>query len=90
MVYRKSKFGEFLGCSGYPACKNIIPIAKEVGKACPECGKPLVYKNSAKGRQFISCSGYPECKFASAYEPTGKNCPKCGKYPLKSVTRKKS
>lgn len=87
MVYRKSKFGEFLGCSGYPACKNIISIAKEVGKACPECGKPLVYKNSAKGRQFISCSGYPECKFASAYEPTGKNCPKCGKYLVYKKSR---
>lgn len=87
MVYRKSKYGEFLGCSGYPTCKNIISINKEVGRACPECGKPLVYKKSAKGRQFISCSGYPECKFASAYEPTGKNCPKCGKYLVYKMSR---
>lgn len=87
MVYRKSKFGEFLGCSGYPACKNIISIPKEVGKVCPECGKPLVYKNSSKGRQFISCSGYPECKFASAFEPTGKSCPKCGKYLVYKKSR---
>ncbi|MCR5693474.1 MAG: type I DNA topoisomerase [Clostridia bacterium] len=87
MVYRKSKFGEFLGCSGYPSCKNIISIPKEVGKVCPECGKPLVYKKSAKGRQFISCSGYPECKFASTFEPTGKNCPKCGKYLVYKTRR---
>ncbi len=81
LVYRKSRFGEFLGCSGYPECKFIKSIQKEVtGRTCPECGRQLVYKKSAKGRQFISCSGYPECKFSSSYEPTGKMCPQCGKY----------
>ena len=81
LVYRKSRYGEFLGCSGYPECKFIKSIQKEVtGRTCPECGRQLVYKKSAKGRQFISCSGYPECKFSSSYEPTGKMCPQCGKY----------
>jgi DNA topoisomerase-1 len=28
MVVRKGRFGEFLGCSGYPACKNIKKLAK--------------------------------------------------------------
>ena len=31
------------------------------GEACPNCGKPLIYKNGRNGK-FIACSGYPECK----------------------------
>jgi len=31
------------------------------GEACPNCGRPLIYKNGRNGK-FIACSGYPECK----------------------------
>jgi DNA topoisomerase-1 len=31
------------------------------GEACPNCGKPMIYKNGRNGK-FIACSGYPECK----------------------------
>jgi DNA topoisomerase-1 len=31
------------------------------GEACPNCGKPLIFKNGRNGK-FIACSGYPECK----------------------------
>jgi len=31
------------------------------GEACPNCGKPLIYKNGRNGK-FIACSGYPACK----------------------------
>ncbi|MBP1588542.1 MAG: type I DNA topoisomerase [Clostridia bacterium] len=82
LVYRKSRYGEFLGCPGYPHCKYIKPIADEVGKNCPQCGKPLVYKKSSKGRKFISCSGYPDCKFTSLYVPTGELCPQCGSHMI--------
>ena len=80
LVYRKSRYGEFLGCPGYPSCKYIKPIVDQVGKNCPQCGKPLVYKKSSKGRKFISCSGYPDCRFTSLYVPTGELCPECGSY----------
>jgi len=31
------------------------------GEACPNCGKPLIFKNGRNGK-FIACSGYPACK----------------------------
>ena len=31
---------------------------------CPNCGKPMVLRNSKTGSQFLGCSGYPECKTA--------------------------
>ncbi|HXW76767.1 MAG TPA: type I DNA topoisomerase [Candidatus Eremiobacteraceae bacterium] len=34
---------------------------KPTGEACPNCGRPLVFKNGRNGK-FIACSGYPECK----------------------------
>ena len=80
LVYRKSRYGEFLGCPGYPQCRYIKPLVEQVGKNCPQCGRPLIYKKSSKGRKFISCSGYPECKFTSLYVPTGELCPKCGSF----------
>lgn len=41
-------------------------VAEEVGEACPECGKPLVYRHNRKGEKFIACSGFsskPSCKY---------------------------
>jgi len=34
---------------------------KEDVPACPECGKPMKKRNSARG-EFWGCTGYPECK----------------------------
>jgi DNA topoisomerase-1 len=31
------------------------------GESCPNCGKPLIFKNGRNGK-FIACSGYPACK----------------------------
>ena len=36
MVYKQSRFGRFIGCSGYPECKNIKKIT--LGIACPQEG----------------------------------------------------
>jgi len=37
-------------------------IIEETGENCPECGKPLVKRDSKFGK-FVACSGYPECKY---------------------------
>ncbi|MGI9535109.1 MAG: topoisomerase DNA-binding C4 zinc finger domain-containing protein [Thermodesulfobacteriota bacterium] len=29
MVVRQSRYGKFLGCSGYPECKTIVKLNKE-------------------------------------------------------------
>ena len=69
MVIRWSRTGKFLGCSGFPACKNTIaldadgkPIEPEKsGEVCGKCGKDMIIK-FYKGIKFLACSGYPECK----------------------------
>ena len=45
MVIRTGKFGEFLACSNYPTCKNVVSMnkPKEVSK-CPKCGKTTYCK----------------------------------------------
>jgi len=71
MVYRWTKTGRFLACSGYPECTNAMsvdeegkPVKNEVRMtehACPKCGKPMAFRQSKYG-PFLGCSGYPECK----------------------------
>ncbi len=78
MVIRHGRFGEFLACSGFPDCKNTKPIVNEIGVDCPECGKPLVQRRSARGRVFYGCSGYPDCIVSYWKKPSGKRCPDCG------------
>ena len=79
MVIRTGKFGEFMACSNFPACKNIQPIVKDCG-VCPKCGKPAVEKRSKKGTIFYGCSDYPTCDFVSWEMPLKDKCPKCGSY----------
>lgn len=45
-------------------------VAKEIGRNCPECEKPLVERFSRFGK-FISCSGYPSCKYSEKIAPEG-------------------
>ena len=67
------------------AKENMPEIPKAapepVGRDCPDCGRPLVYRVGRFGK-FISCSGYPECKYTEKMqkpvEKIGVACPKCG------------
>jgi DNA topoisomerase I len=81
MLLRWGKFGKFLGCSGYPECKNIQPLEKpaDIGVKCPECKEGnLKERKSRWGKFFYGCDRYPECKFASWDKPLPTPCPKCG------------
>lgn len=49
------------------AWANAEKVIEMVWKACPECGKDLVYKYS-KSWKFIWCSWYPECKYIERTE----------------------
>ncbi|MBE3582914.1 MAG: type I DNA topoisomerase [Limnochordaceae bacterium] len=77
MVIKHGRFGKFLACPGYPECRNTKPLLKEIGVACPRCGRPLVERRSRQGRLFYGCSGYPKCDFTSWERPVGR-CPRCG------------
>jgi DNA topoisomerase-1 len=88
MALKRSRFGVFLGCTGYPDCKNIRKIGpqaappKDTGVQCPECKQgTILEKKSRRGKIFFSCSRYPDCKFALWNKPVATPCPKCA-YPL--------
>jgi len=75
MVIKTGRFGKFLGCSGFPECKNIKNLGQTKEKdeelkaleekykdeVCPNCGAPMTVKNGRFG-PFLSCSKYPKCK----------------------------
>ena len=78
MVIRTGRFGRFMACSDYPACKTTKAIS--IGVACPEqgCNGMLVEKRTKKGKPFYSCSNYPNCKYAIWDKPIPEKCPECG------------
>ena len=41
---------------------NLQKEAEPVGRECPLCGNPLVYREGRYGR-FIGCSTFPTCRF---------------------------
>lgn len=73
MVIKKSRFGPFLGCSGYPECTNTrrigrdgkpAPLPEPTGVTCPKCGEGELLRRRGKfGRPFYGCSRYPKCDY---------------------------
>ncbi len=71
MAVKRGRYGQFLGCSGYPECKNIKKMGKDgqaatqepeiSDVACDQCGKPMAIKRGRFGK-FLGCTGYPDCK----------------------------
>jgi DNA topoisomerase-1 len=80
MVPKRGRFGTFLGCSGYPECKNIVRATKDgqpgvpaaplelSDVVCEKCGKPMAVKRGRFGK-FLGCTGYPECRTIMKYKP---------------------
>ncbi len=79
LLIRESRYGEFLGCSGYPECKTIISKQNDIGIKCPnpDCDGEIVVKKSKRGKTFYGCSNYPDCTFVTWDRPINRNCPKC-------------
>ena len=82
MVKRVSKYGEFLACSNYPACKNIHSVVNVVG-VCPKCHGEVIERKSKTGKIFYGCNSYPKCDFISWERPVEEKCPKCSSYMTK-------
>jgi DNA topoisomerase-1 len=94
MVRRRSRFGEFLGCSGYPECDGIkrAKAAEPIhtGVTCPECKEgELLERRSRRGKVFFGCGRYPKCKFASWDRVVPQPCPDCGStYLVEKVSKR--
>ncbi|MCL2696020.1 MAG: type I DNA topoisomerase [Clostridiales bacterium] len=78
MVYKFGRFGKFLACPGYPACRNTKAIVEKIGVPCPKCGAEILKKKSKRGKAFYGCEAYPNCDFVSWDKPVAQKCPDCG------------
>ena len=91
MVYKTGRFGKFLACPNYPACKNTKALDKDgnivkeetvkpvelAGFACEVCGADMVVRRGRYGT-FFACSNYPKCTFTKQKTvETGASCPRC-------------
>jgi len=77
MVVKKGKFGKFLSCARFPACKGMKKMT--TGVRCPKCKEGDVRElKSKKGRIFYGCSRFPKCDFVSWDKPLAETCPNCG------------
>ena len=79
MVIKIGPYGKFLGCSGFPECKNTKRIVNETGGFCPKCGGRMLAKKSKKGKPFFGCENYKDCNYMTWDTPIPEKCPKCGK-----------
>ncbi len=69
MIFRWSRRGRFIGCSGFPDCKNTMAIDEDgnvvemekTDEVCEKCEKPMMVRSGRNGK-FLGCTGYPECR----------------------------
>ena len=76
-IIKSRKGEEFIGCSGYPKCRNTFSLFSTVGieptdKKCEECGLPVI--STSKGKYF-SCID-TKCKSNEKRYIVGE-CPSC-------------
>jgi DNA topoisomerase-1 len=71
---RRSKYGAFIACSGYPTCKYVQQ--KKAPFKCPHCASDIVQR-TWRGGKFWGCSQYPTCRFAIFGDIQETPCPQC-------------
>ncbi|RMH00510.1 MAG: type I DNA topoisomerase, partial [Chloroflexi bacterium] len=77
LVYREGRYGRFIGCSNFPACRYTEQILVKTGVTCPKCGGDLVEKRTRRGRVFYGCANYPECDWTNWKRPLPQPCHIC-------------
>jgi len=78
LVIKQGRYGKFVGCASYPACRFTRPLIVKIGVACPRDGGDLAERRTRRGRIFYGCANYPECDFTSWKRPLPQPCPRCG------------
>jgi DNA topoisomerase-1 len=87
LLIRLGKNGAFLGCSGFPECRNtkeferdenghVTPSETESPGKCPQCESELQVRSGKFGK-FIACTSYPKCSFTRPYTRV-ERCPVVG------------
>ncbi|MCM1335965.1 MAG: type I DNA topoisomerase [Bacteroides sp.] len=88
MLIKIGPYGKFLGCEGFPDCKNTKKIVNETGGKCPKCGSRMLAKKSRKGKPFFGCEDYKNCGYMTWDTPIADLCPRCGATLFKKVGKK--
>lgn len=88
MVVKQGRYGNFLACPGFPACRNTKPILKEAGVNCPKCQSAVVERRTKRGKIFFGCSSYPKCDYTTWDTPLKDTCPECGSFKVRHNFRK--
>jgi DNA topoisomerase-1 len=78
LIVRWGRFGKFIGCSTFPACRYTEPWLERIGVVCPEDGGEIVERKTKRGKTFYGCANYPNCQFTSWKRPLPDPCPHCG------------
>src|SRR5215216_5395145 len=77
IVIKTGRFGEFLACTTYPACKGTRAIS--LGMKCPKCLEgDLAERRTKRGKSFWGCVRYPACDFSTWNKPVPDTCAECG------------
>ena len=90
LVYKMGRFGKFLACPNFPACRTTKPIVEKIDVACPDCGGELIKRKSKRGKMFFGCEKYPDCKFVSWDKPVSERCPQCAALMVQKMSQKGS
>jgi len=79
LVTRHGRFGDYVACSNYPACRYRPPKAvTTTGVSCPQCKTGEVLVRKGRFGPFYGCSNYPACEKNLKARPVPKACPSCG------------
>ena len=66
-MWRRGRFGAFIACSNYPACKYIKKKqAREIGMGCPDCGRAYLLEKETKKEGRIVFCGNEACHYRRA------------------------
>lgn len=82
LIVKMGRYGKYLACPNYPACKNIKPYETASGVEetsevpCDKCKTLMVYRKGPYGR-YLKCPNCGENK--AIVVDTGITCPTCGK-----------
>jgi DNA topoisomerase-1 len=77
LVIRYGRYGKFISCANFPACRHTEAWLEKIGVTCPKDGGEIVERKTRKGRIFYGCANYPNCDFTSWKRPIPTPCPTC-------------
>ena len=52
LVVRYGRYGRFISCANFPACRYTEPWLEKIGVSCPKDGGEIVERKTRKGRAF--------------------------------------